>query len=82
MKATILVFMAMLMLLTGCGDGKHVGGNYKECYGIIDSSELRDDKVAYELQVQNVIASVIFVETIAVPIWLVGFRMYCPVGSR
>lgn len=80
MKTTIL--LAMLMLLTACGDGRNVGGNYKECYGIIDSSEHRDPKVAYELQVQNVIASVIFVETIAVPIWLVGFRMYCPVGPR
>lgn len=77
-----LILIAMLVLLTACGDGRHVGGGYKECYGIIDSSEEKDPKVQYELQVQNVIASVIFVETIAVPIWLVGFRMYCPVGPK
>ncbi len=84
MKNTIkLIGVMSLFLLTSCADDKLInidGQNVKvEPYGWMDESTVKNDSVVYQVNTGNVILSIIFSETIVVPVLLTGKSLYEPV---
>jgi hypothetical protein len=54
---------------------------YGECVGILDE-DARDPDLRYELSTRNLVWTIIFSETLLVPIvWAVGYS-HCPVGHK
>lgn len=49
-----------------------------EPYGLFDKDEYQMDTVYYRVSKGNVVLSIIFSETIIVPVWLIGFDLYYP----
>jgi predicted small secreted protein len=82
MKKAIAVLVAASFLLTACAYPRTICGVTYDTYGAIDAVEKHNPKIEYRISVGNIIWSVIFLETIIVPIWLMGFNLYYPVGPK
>ena len=66
-------------LVTGCHDSKVIGGTLYEPVGVADESKKSPD-VQYDIVWGNVVWSVIFSETLVVPVVLIGWYLWEPVG--
>lgn len=75
MKKLILL-AALALSLTGCENGTEFG----ECVGLSDSQ--RDPGLVYEVSTRNAIVSIIFFETLVVPVVWALEHAYCPVGTK
>ena len=94
--STILIVL-VAFTLSSCADSKtfkvedlekSTGENvlYKtitvEPYGWADEDELKNPNIKYKISAGNVVCSILFVETIAVPVWLTGWQFYEPVAVK
>lgn len=90
MKNFIAVVVTLMFSLLACGDSKtlcfdkHNSASCQEfeTYGFIDKDVNRDERIAYELVVGNIVWSIILSGSLAAPILLLGFDAYEPVGIR
>lgn len=72
-------FILLLVLLASCGSSIQTrDGKIVECYGLMDQHKVKVDGIRYDTSIANVIWGVILVETIVVPVWLFGYKLYCP----
>ena len=82
---SVLMCFFLLTALMGCGQGLTTrNGNGKvqkyEQIGLFELNEWQDDKnIRYEVVWGNVVWSVILIETIFVPLILLGWYLYEPV---
>ena len=83
-----IVIVCVLCLLVGScfaignrADGLDINGSYHEPVGIFTLNQ-RDPDVCYEVVVGNVIWSIVLVETIVAPIYLVGWQILEPVPDE
>jgi len=85
-----LVFVLGFGACGGCGDDKYVCYNVDgkaEChtfeqFGLFDAGKLENPNVEYDAVVGNVVWAVLLCETIVVPIVVVGWYLYEPVGPK
>jgi hypothetical protein len=80
-KVFLTLSGAVILLFSSCANDKVIEGTYYESYGLLNSDDKKSDSIQYKLVTGNVVWSVIFCETIVVPVWLVGFSLYEPVGT-
>ena len=82
-KIFLILTLAATMLLSGCeSDRKIINGITYTTYGLINERENHNPNIQYELSPTAIILSVIFCETIIVPVYFVGFDLYVPIGKR
>jgi len=82
-KKLIVVVLCMALLITACGQSiKASDGQVYECYGLLDKDKIKKDNMVYDVVIENVVLSVIFCETVFIPIWLIGFQLYCPANQK
>ena len=73
------LFIVSLLFLSSCGNHPiEKDGKVYNCYGIFDKEEEKQTNVIYEVSVENMIGTVILSETFFVPIWNLGWNVYCP----
>jgi uncharacterized protein YceK len=77
----LLVAIMLTTLITGCGSPIQRNGVVYECYGLIDKDEVKKDGIQYKSETGNVVWSVLLLGTFVVPIWLMGYELYCPVEN-
>ncbi len=75
---TILLTTAMLLVATGCGDGKEINGRYCPTYGFFEDKPCPDAQ--YQVVAGNIIWSILLVETLIAPVLILGLDMYEPVA--
>lgn len=75
MKKLFVVFL--FLMLTSCADSQYINGEEVSTFGLCDQ-ELRKEGVMYKVSPESVIWSIIFCETIVVPIWLIGWHLWEP----
>lgn len=83
MKKFILLLLAIIML-TACAESKTFqkadGTTFvAEPYGWANYQSKKIDGVIYECNIENVVLSVLGLETIIIPVWLSGWELYEPV---
>lgn len=85
MKKIIVLLCISSILLASCADSKTLNINGKdkviEPYGWFDTSA-KNDSVNYKINTGNVVLSIVFSETIIVPILLTGTEIYEPVSKK
>jgi hypothetical protein len=93
MKKLISIFLVLMCLVvfTNCGsdksfsvtekNGNVVTKNFQQ-YGLFDMDENCDARIKYKPVIGNVIWSVICIETIFIPVILVGWYLYEPVAVK
>jgi hypothetical protein len=79
MKNLILLFIAALMLV-GCAEEKTINGVTYEPYGLFDQADHKNPNIRYEVDVPNVVWSVLLCSTVVVPLVVIGWDLYEPVG--
>ena len=87
MKRLILVATLAAFVLSGCGmplSTRLPDGSSKTypTYGILNSDDSKSKNVCYKLSIGNLILSILFVETIIIPVYLVGFDIMNPVRLK
>lgn len=80
-SVVVAAVLAATALVSGCASDKVIDGVQYEPYGLLNKDEVRKPCVQYKLSKGNVVWSVLLVESVAVPVWLLGFAAYEPVGA-
>jgi hypothetical protein len=82
-KATaIFIVLVFAVMVSGCGDPKVIHGVEYETYGLFNKEDSRSPDIKYKVIIGNVVWSIILVETIAAPIYFLGFSLYEPVRPK
>ena len=94
MKILVSILLDLLLVIYfvtvgGCSQKKYIclgKDNKTQCYtfkpyGLFNTEE-RNPNVKYEVSIGNVIWSVLLSESIAVPLVLIGWYLYEPVGKK
>jgi hypothetical protein len=80
MKMKVLPFVMMLALcMANCADEKRIGNHTYVPYGVL-SKEDEKPCIQYRISFGSVFWSIVFIETIVVPVTLIGFALYEPVS--
>jgi major membrane immunogen (membrane-anchored lipoprotein) len=80
-KLLLAAALASTMLLTACGaDTKTINGVTYGTYGVANEKDMRNPAIEYEVSGWAVFWSVVFCETIVVPVYIIGWDLYQPVG--
>lgn len=74
------LLLLIIIFLQFCGDPMVINDKKVECYGLINRDKKEVQGVQYDWVGGNVFWGIILSETIAIPVWLFGFRLYCPTG--
>lgn len=83
----IIIFLFIGCLLLSCADSKEFKISekeyiYAEPYGFANKDARKDENVIYEICFGNVVWSIIGIETIIIPVWLIGWEIYEPVKLK
>jgi len=73
----LLIIILLSITLTSCANSKRINGESIEPYGLFNQ-ELKRDDVVYNLSIGTIILSVIFVETLIVPVIACGWYLWEP----
>jgi hypothetical protein len=87
MKKLISVILVIAFAILSCGDSKYITFSdgrreYVRQYGLFDEKKLKRADVEYDVIVGNVVWSILGVETVLIPLFLVGWYLYEPIGVR
>ena len=77
--ATVLALSGAL-LLGGCDNRKEIDGVTYGVYGLANQAEMQNPKIRYQVSVGSVVVAVIFWETVVVPVYVLLWDLYEPVG--
>lgn len=84
----LLIILTILIISTSCADSKYfkVKNEFGETetilvkpYGFANMND-KIEGIEYEPSIGNIVLDVLFLETIVVPIYLIGWQYYEPVG--
>ena len=70
--------LAALSLLSACASPKVIDGKTYPTYGLANPDTNKSDKICYKVSVGNIFWIVIGIETILLPIYLLGWQLYEP----
>lgn len=73
---------ACCLMLSGCGNTKTIGGITYDVYGLANQSDRANPAIEYEVSIGSVIVAVLFVETVIIPIYILLFDLFQPVGPK
>lgn len=82
MKKLISILIISLLLFVSCAEEKTIEGKVYKPYGLFNEDVVKNDSIVYELSAGSVITSIIFFETIVVPVYTVGWDLYEPVSKK
>lgn len=74
----IIFILVVALIFSGCAQSRVLSGTQYEPYGVINRKDEKKENVVYERKKSSVVLSVLFFETIVVPIVLMGFHLYEP----
>ena len=82
MKKLLVMLALAVVMLSSCADSKTLMINGKETvvepYGWANSQDVKVPGVVYEVNVGNILWSVLLSETMVIPIWLTGWQIMEP----
>lgn len=81
MKKTLLALL-LGCALVGCADNREINGVTYGHYGLFNEAEMHNPKVQYELSTGSVIVAVIFCSTVIIPLYVIGWDLYEPIGLK
>ena len=82
MKKIAIVAVLLAGILTGCAEKKTIDGVTYLPYGLVNQEDIKNPGIAYELPIENVVAGLLLSETFVIPIYIVGWDLYQPVGVK
>lgn len=78
----IIAVVLICMFLTSCGNSLFFNNRVYKPYGLANEGSRRDYNIEYDIIWGNVFWSVIFAETVIVPLYFIGFEIMEPVAVK
>lgn len=78
----VLLIGACLLIPSCCAESKTIEGKTYSAYGFFNKDTQKNEQIEYEVSVGSVVIGCIFCETIIVPVYLAGWRLWQPVGKK
>jgi hypothetical protein len=78
----IIPFILTIFLFSSCAHDKTINGTLYKSYGLINENTYKDTAVKYQVPFRVIVTTVIFFETIFVPIYNIGYHLYEPVELK
>lgn len=82
MKKHFVIVLTSSLLLSACAEPLQTPEKTYRPYGLFNKSTARSRDVCYEISAGNVFWAIFLVETIIVPIVIVGFYLWEPVREK
>lgn len=79
---TGLALAAVALSLTACAQPRVINGHEAQPYGIVNEETRKEPNVQYELSAGSVIVAIIFIETVFMPAYIIGWDLYKPVRAK
>jgi len=87
-KKAVATTLIAIMLTAGCADNRNMPISKNDphlkvevlTYGLFDKATVAHPCVTYELAWGNLVWSTVFLYTVIVPVYMVGFSLYEPVS--
>ena len=76
------LIIATALISTGCAKSTYLNQVEYQPYGLLNESTRKNPKVQYEVPVSNLIIGIVLMETVIVPIYIIGYDLYAPVKLR
>ena len=84
MYKKVIALTLAVALATGCADNRKLPQIDKHeelpTYGLFDKADEKRECVNYELQWGNIVWSAIFMPSVIIPLYFIGFSIYEPVS--
>ena len=82
-KYLLICLMTCLTIgLAGCDNRKEINGKIYDTYGVANEDVMKDPHIKYQLSPGSIIAAIIFSESIVIPVYIIGWDLYEPVGPK
>lgn len=78
----IMCVVLAASLLAACAQPKTIDGVTYGPYGLLNSDDMKNDNIRYEVVWGNVIWACILMETVVFPVYFFGFSLFQPVGKK
>lgn len=79
--SAVIIFV-ICFSFTGCANPRVINGKTYEPYGIANKDAKKDPSVKYEIPLGNAVVGILFVESVFVPVYIIGWDLYEPVGLK
>lgn len=73
--------LAVALSLAACGNTKQIDGVTYDVYGFFNAAEKRNPAIDYEVSAGSVFWAIVFSESIIIPLYIVGYDLFQPVGK-
>lgn len=73
---------ALCLMLSACDNTKTINGLTYDVFGIWNLPEKQNPDIEYKVSIGSLIAAFVFWETIIVPVYVVCFDLWEPVGVK
>lgn len=82
-RSLLALTLASCLALAACGaDEKTIDNITYGTYGLVNQSEMHNPNIHYELSGWSIFWSVVFCETVIVPVYFIGWDLYQPVAKK
>jgi hypothetical protein len=86
MKKVLTILFASILLFSSCATRTVLVIDNQPTlvkpYGWANKNAQKRDDVKYELSAGSIAFSALFINTLAVPVWLTGWKLYTPVAVK
>jgi hypothetical protein len=83
MKKILIILLSFTILFSSCAHSKYMVIEEEitlvKPYGWVNKKAQKRDDVKYELSAGTIAFSLIFFNTLFIPVWLTGWKLYTPV---
>ena len=81
MKKLLFSLVLVLALFTSCADSKVIDGVRYRPYGLMNADDVKNDSIRYVASSGSIILSIVFIETVIAPVYILGFDTMEPVNK-
>jgi hypothetical protein len=78
-RIAAVALVAASLILSGCTGSGVVEGHRYSAYGIVNADDNKNPNIHYRVSVWNAVLAVVLIETVVVPIVVVGWQLFVPV---
>lgn len=78
----VVAAVVIAALLSGCAHPKTINGVEYQPYGLMNEGDRKDPSVRYEVPFGNIFWACVGVETIFLPVYIIGWDLYAPVSKK
>lgn len=79
---TVLAILLVVVISMGCAKDKVIDGKMIQHYGLFNEQACKDSSIIYQVSPGSVVCGIVFIETVIVPVYVIGWNLFEPVRKK